>query len=376
MSSEIIKIFSKKNKTSNYLSLHKEIHTSCKKVSNKLDDVKSDNNSSISIESLNNKDLKARGLKMLKKIKSKYIAFKKDFRSNKLHKFLQILDINEICLDEFCEKFVSKRYYSTQFDGEYTPDFSLFKEKCIFDLLDYAFDFLGCYLKIYNLYVENIDEIFHELMESIFREREIELESDDKDLNYMRNNPIFQLSINILYLLYNNSFESSEDNSEDLGEENIFEIKKILKEKLACTTKEKECIGKKRKNVLKEMGNLIKKNPIKKLEDIERSVYRDFYKYVKNVKNGITIRDIIEKNKTYEEKNLTILQFKKLDFQRYNQDLAHFIFEDNEINDLYEDYKHFPIFQNRYENIRKRYNIQIYEFYRIKFNIIYRTKKI
>jgi len=127
---------------------------------------------------------------------------------------------------------------------------------------------------------------------------------------------------------------------------------------------------------LKEMGNLMKKNPIKKLEDIERSVYRDFYKYVKNVKNGITIRDIIEKNKTYEEKNLTKLQFKKLDFQRYNQDLAHFIFEDNEINDLYEDYKHFPIFQNGYENIRKRYNKQIYEFYRIKFNIIYRTKKI
>jgi len=250
MSSEIIKIFSKKNKTSNYLSLHKEIHTSCKKVSNKLDDVKSDNNSSISIESLNNKDLKARGLKMLKKIKSKYIAFKKDFRSNKLHKFLQILDINEICLDEFCEKFVSKRYYSTQFDDEYTPDFSLFKEKCIFDLLDYAFDFLEYCLKNYNLYVENIDEIFHELMASIFREREIELESDDKDLDYMRKNPIFQLSINILYLLYNNSFESSEDNSEDLGEENIFEIKKILKEKLACTAKEKEFIGKKRKNGL------------------------------------------------------------------------------------------------------------------------------
>jgi len=291
-----------------------------------------------------------------KTIKRYYGIFKKYYKKYTIECFIDILNVDEIKLLEFCKIYLSNevdKYYHIFFDNIYKPNLLNFTDINI-SCLECAFiNFEMKYNESNGNNNENEfskDDIFSYLLKLLF-DSYLQMESDiSKDItikriyNYLR--PSFWLSINILYFIhYHFNIEVKIDNSEFV---------KLLSNQIDNNSdkSDNKFIKKKRNRILNKIENEMKiqspKDTIENIiENTEKKIFRDIKRYIKehtkgNKKNkNPRIKEIKDKDQDQDfwEELVSNGEYKGYNFKKYNQKLMKFLFDKKEFRELYKEYK-------------------------------------
>ena len=121
-------------------------------------------------------------------------------------------------------------------------------------------------------------------------------------------------------------------------------IKSLNKVKMIfITRKNYNFVKKKRKRFIIQLKNNFGEEKRIKVEDIEKSLFRDFKRYLQLKKDNQVIKPILERNKYLWDSFLNSSVFKYngkiYDFKKYNQLLMQFLFDIEDFNELYELFK-------------------------------------
>ena len=316
-------------------------------------------------EETESKNYKSENIKLYQLIKHEYHNFKKQFRKNQIYYFIQILNIEEKEILDFCERFIKKEYYQKIFEE---ANFSKYLGANLFYFLDIAFmdsDFRIKYIKKISSKKFYVEDMFSFVLENMFLFRE-DASGDD----IFEHDITFWLSFNIIYFIYNNNDFEIDSKTSKLNENNENE-------------NNNSSTYNKRKRVRDIFLEHIKQSTTTpnnlRIDNIEKKLYRDFVRFIKKNENKKEIRQIIDqdKDKEFWEKLKTKKEYNGYDFGKYSQKLMEFLFEKDEIRELYKIYKKDETlchWKKGKESKKKPYDVEFYKKYKENFDLIYIKK--
>ena len=321
------------------------------------------------------KNYESEKIKVYQLIKHEYHNFKKQFRKNQIYYFIQILNIEEKEILDFCECFIYEEYYQKYFGKE---NYSEYLGTDLFFYLDSAFgmsDLLIKGIKIISSYKKfYVEYMFTFILKNMF----LFMEAAPKKI--FEHDISFKLSINILYFIYiNNDFEIDSKTSkvnENNENENDNNLTKYKRKRVSNKTLNNRDI------FLEHIKQSTTTQNNFRIDDIEKKLFRDFVRFIFiNInKNTKEIKQIIDqdKDKDFWEKLKTKKEYNGYNFGRYSQKLMEFLFEKDEIRELYKIYKEDETLchwkQVKESKKKHMYDVEFYKKYKKNIDLIYIKK--
>ena len=316
-------------------------------------------------------------------IKYQYHIFKKHYSKNHIFALLEIMNFEEKLLFEFCQTFLldkAKEYHDTFYNDKYKSNFYYFGDNDLFYFLDLIFEGQETISNFENTkdFSEKLlskEDIFSYILKYLFTFRANKFDKNDLKLHYIYDHePAFWLSINILYLIYHNY--------NDKIEKDIFAFEGLLtflieeenyKKENNKMLNKKRNFGLRRRIILNSINEkMVKLNIVK--ETVEKGIFRHFLVWMKEYPgkgDNDDLKKIINKH---------INKLKKLkDYKQYNSDRAGKLFEEQELCNLYNEFKKDSenIATKLCQKTKKGDNsehLAIYKFYVENFDLIFNLK--